>query len=209
MNVDIRIMGVETRIDNIKMNQEILGVPDENIFIDYDRNGVKWNAKRAWSKETDATHVLVLQDDVILCKDFMHYCKMIVERYPDDIISFFPHQFRELKDLRIYPVSPYVYVHHVSGVATMMRTEYIKPCLDSWRDDISGDDVNITEWAKSQGINIMSTIPALVQHIGLESVYDPSRSIGGTVFYEEDPSSAKWELDYVNGYANLQKGGIK
>lgn len=201
----MRIMGVPERMENIRQTQEILKIPDENIFIDYEHEGVKPTARRAWSKETDKSHVMVLQDDVELCKDFLKYCYIIINKFPDFVVSLFPFQFRRNTDLGRWPVSPYVQVKYCSGQGVIMRSDYINPCLSEWKDEIPGDDTNIERWANSKGIKIISTLPSIIQHIGDDSVYDPSRSVGRTVYYDPDPVGAMWESDFLNIYTNISR----
>ena len=45
-DIDIRIFGVTERMEWIDKNKSILGLPDENIFIDYKHIGCAPTAKR-------------------------------------------------------------------------------------------------------------------------------------------------------------------
>ena len=68
--VDIRIMGVRERMDMVLRNKQILNLSDDHIFIDEKRQGIRFNATRAWLYPTEESHVLVLSDDTELCGSF-------------------------------------------------------------------------------------------------------------------------------------------
>lgn len=208
-NISVRIFGVPSRMDCIRENQRRLKVPDELIFIDENREGCVPTARRAWSYPTDKEFVLVLQDDVELCDDFASVCKRIVKTHPNKIISLFQIHCMSrvairgnMKDMR----SPYVSMRadRISGQGIIMRTEWVKPCLESWEPEkIKGDDVNIGLWAKANGITALTTIPSTIQHLGQISVFDKSRSIGMTEFYKKSAAKADWENSYVTASTNL------
>lgn len=202
-NVDVRIIAVPERKDFVKKNQEILKLPATNIVWDKEHVGCVYTAKKAWCIETDKPFVLVMADDAELCKDFMMYCEKIIQVHPEKIISFFPNQFRKRNQVRNRERrSPYVSTREASGLAIMMKTDYIKPCLETWDMSI-GDDVNITRWAKNNDIQIITTLPSLVQHIGDESVHDTTRSIGRTYFFNPDPKHENWDDGFVTSWSNV------
>lgn len=204
-DIDIRIFGVPERMDCIRKNQNILSLPDESVIIDWNHDGVIPTSKKAWLKTTDKPFVLVLQDDVELCCGFTSYCERIINIHPNEIISLFPTEFnnKRISTTRLHGGSPYVLANCVSGPGIIMKTEYVKPCLDSWSRDVRGDDVNIQLWAKRNGIQIITTIPSLIQHIGEVSVFDQSRSLGSTQFFCDDPADVDWESEYVTPWTNL------
>ena len=208
-NISVRIFGVPSRMECIRENQRRLKVPDELIFIDENKEGCVQTARRAWSYPTDKEFTLVLQDDIELCDDFASVCKRIVKTHPDKIISLFQIHCMSrtairgnMKDMR----SPYVSMRadRISGQGIIMRTEWVKPCLESWEPEkIKGDDVNIGLWAKANGITALTTIPSTIQHLGQISVFDKSRSIGMTEFYKKSAAKADWENSYVTASTNL------
>lgn len=200
---DARIMGVPSRIDNINLNKARLHIPDEKIIIDYDCEGCVATAKKAWSLPTDKAYVLVLQDDAELCDNFVHYCNLILRAQSEAIISLFPIQFMTQYSVSRMPQTPYVRTNATSGVGTIMPTAWIEPCIASWIEALKGDDTNINVWAEANNKTIITTIPAIIQHIGVHSVYNPSRSIGSTEFYRKDASPYEWNNTYVTNYTNI------
>lgn len=204
LNVSVRIMGVPERMDCIKRNQKRLNIPDELIFIDENHEGLLQNAKRAWSYPTDKPYVMVLQDDVELCDDFISYVDAIVKAHPDSIISLFSVQYTRPCAFTRYPTeTPYIKVNSITAQAIVMKTEYVEPCLAAWKDEYRGDDININKWATANDIEMLTTVPALVQHIGDESVFDRTRSMGRSEFYRKQPTEAHWEKTSVIHWENI------
>ena len=203
-DISIRIMGVEKRMDNINITKTRFHVPDEHVFIDREHIGCVENAKRAWLAETDKPFVMVVQDDVEFCDDFIHYANKVVKQYKDKIITFFPFQFFEVPQGGLPKKSPYVLTRCISGQATLMPTEYVKPCISAWREDIKGDDTNIMRWGWDNDIKFLTTLPALTQHLGQESVFDHTRSIGKSNCYRKNPGKyADFDNGYLNHWTNL------
>lgn len=205
--ISIRIIGVEDRIDNVNNTKKILNIPESNIFIDVNRCGLIENAKNAWLKETEKPFVMVLQDDIILCQDFLHYCNKIIDRFPDSIVSLFPLQFLKRDDINRACVnvedSPYYTTDRLSGCGIIMKTEYVKPCVSSWKKEIDGDDTNIFEWAQANKISTITTIPSTIQHIGDNSVFAPGNGIRRTEFFSNNPSYANWDCGELVPWTNL------
>lgn len=203
-DIDIRIFGVQSRMPCIKKNKQILNVPDENIFIDEQHLGCVHTAKRAWMKTSDKPYIMVLQDDVELCEDFIAFCTKILRAHPDKIISLFPLQFvNPVAGSKLPTKSPYVLTNTLSGCGIIMKTEYVLPCVKSWPVDAVGDDTSIQSWAIKNNIPIITTLPSLIQHIGDVSVFDSSRSLGRTPYYNSHPAEANWDSDYITAWTNI------
>ena len=205
-SIDIRIFGVPERQEWIDRNKRILNVPEENIIMDYEHYGCAPTARRAWLKKTDKPFTMVLSDDAELCDDFISYCERIVKAHPKKIISLFPFQFIKPVPGSRLPApseSPYVLAKTLSGLGIIMRTEWVEPCIDSWPPYAKGDDTNIQAWAERNRIKILTTLPALIQHIGDVSVCDPSRSLGRTPYFAKDPSGFDWDSKYVRSWTNI------
>ena len=203
--IDVRIFGVPERMKCIRENQRILGVPDDKVFIDENRDGCVATARRAWLSETDKPYTLVLQDDVELCDDFLSVLHRMIRVHPDALFSLFPMQFNRWRKGGLPKDSPYIRCRDISGQGILMRTDYVKPCVDSWHPNIMGDDVNIQRWAEREGIQTLTTIPCTLQHIGDVSVFDPARSLGRSPYYRRDVSDADWENEFITPWTNIAR----
>lgn len=206
-NISVRLMGVPERMEHIKKLVTQLNIPEEMVFIDPEHKGVIYNAKRAWLAETDKPFTLVIQDDCVVCDNFLYYCNKAIRAYPKAIFSLFPFQFTSYQQLMrrgyLPTVSPYVTTNLVCGCAILMPTEYVKPCIESWPADAKGDDISIQYWAEKTNKCVLTTIPVMVQHIGQESVFDKSRSLGGTDLFRKDVSGANWNNRFITPWTNL------
>lgn len=202
--IDVRIFTVPEREEMARKNQEILGLDDDHIILDKNHDGALATAKKAWSMKTDAPFVMVMNDDVELCKDFMKYCEKIITLHPDDVVSLFSYKLRKRKQVRQRARrTPYVRTDEVMGQAVIMKSEYVSQCLAYWSDDLS-DDANIGRWANDHQIPILTTLPCIVQHIGDDSVIDPERKIGRSDFYNPDPKDENWDDAYVTAFSNVK-----
>ena len=200
---ETRIFGVTERMENIQTNKKRLGLSDDQIVIDTERVGCKPTARKTWSLPAKKEYVCVLPDDVELCDNFVHYCNLLLKAYGDSVISLFPIYFMKKGSIARVPRNPYVQTKCVSGAGIIMPADWVKPCIEAWRDDIIGDDTNIEIWAVHNDKRIITTIPALVQHIGDISVHDASRSIGRTYYYQKDVSGSDWNDTYLNLWNNI------
>jgi hypothetical protein len=72
-------MGADTEWQSLRM------------FGDAERKGPWWNARRCWQygAEQQATHHLVMQDDIIPCNEFVRGVLQVIAARPESIISLF------------------------------------------------------------------------------------------------------------------------
>jgi hypothetical protein len=202
---EARVFGVSERMENIEITKRRLKLPDDQVIIDAEHIGCKPTAQKTWSLPAKKEYVCVLPDDVELCDNFVHYCNCLLKAYGDSVISLFPIHFMRRDAISRMPRNPYVWTKGVSGAGIIMPADWVKPCLDAWRDDIIGDDTNIEIWAIQNKKKIITTIPALVQHIGDLSVHDARRSIGRTHYYRKDVSGSDWNDTYLNLWNNISR----
>lgn len=212
MNLDIKIMAVHQREQMANDICNRLSLDKSNIIYDERPHGgsVKDAARFVWRQpiKNDESHRLVLQDDVWPCNNFIANCKQIIANYPDAIIGLFPNA-----DLSLTPslrektarfikskTSPYWHVRFITGAGIIMPSKYIDDCwswIDSNRPDEVDDDRAITDYAKAHKIELLTTIPVLIQHIGDISVVNANRSVRRTQFFEDDPSP-NWDDRTIN-----------
>lgn len=194
MNIDIHIYGVHERDDMIAATKTKLNLSDDYIHYD-DRPGgglMMYTAKKAWLAPVSEgiTHRIALADDVEVCDGFLNICTQIAEAHPKSIISFFPYEFmKKNPEIEGYD-TPYWKAHILSGCAIMIPVEYIEPCFKYVKerfDDNCADDEGIQAWAEANGREILTTIPALIQHIGDDSIANKGCFIRRTEYYEENP----------------------
>lgn len=200
---DIHIFGVHSRESMILATAQKLSLPEEYIHYDDRPNGgsVMYTANKAWlsSIPDGITHRVVLNDDIEVCNGFTEICTKMINAHPDDVITLFPYQFmhRQLGLEKL--LTPYVVSNTLSGCGIIMPVKYIVPCF-KWIDDHYSnpqeDDYHIQLWATANNIRMLTTIPATLQHIGDDSIFNPQAPIRRTDYYEQNPV-ADWESPMV------------
>lgn len=204
--IDCHVYGVHQRDEMIRATVSKLGLDTNHVHYDDRPNGglMMYTAKKAWLAPIPdgVTHRIALADDVEVCDNFLHIAEQIAAAHPKSIISFFPYDFMCRNPSIEGCDTPYFKAHVLSGCAIMMPVEYIQPCFDYVKaryNDICADDEGIQAWADANGIAILSTIPALVQHIGDESIANKGCFIRRTVYYDANPV-ADWASRKIMNY---------
>jgi hypothetical protein len=138
-------------------------------------------AKRAWAAcPDDATHHLVLQDDLVLADDFAAHLAAVVRRRPEHGIALYVNRnsprnsylFRRAAAVgaRFAPVSSFEYTPTLgfllpAGHARHLAA-YLRTIPDEWRDD----DEAVTVFCRDRGIPVVAAVPSLIEHGDLPSV---------------------------------------
>jgi hypothetical protein len=172
--LDVKIMGVKKRADLISDLLGRLGLDISYVVLDdrgFAGGGDAWyNAKRAWLSPVPegVTHRLVLQDDVMVCDNFLKICNKIINVFPDVIFTLYGGTW--IKPQYRKNDSPYVNVRGcgIGGVATIIPVEHISKMM-VWSDKVLGedykhDDGRIGFYALCNGVKILGTIPDLTDH---------------------------------------------
>ena len=207
--LDTHIYGVHARDEMIRATANKLNLDTNYIHYDDRPNGgwMIYTAKKAWTAPIPKgiTHRVALADDVEVCDGFTEICTTIAQTHPESIISFFPYEFMERNEQIENMDTPYWIAHVLSGCAIMMPVQYIQPCFDFIRskfNDECPDDAGIQAWADTAGVQILTTIPALIQHIGDESIANKGCFIRRTVYFDRQPQAdfgSKKVLEYKIG----------
>lgn len=197
--IDIHVYGMHSRDDMIKDTVDKLGLSYDNVHYDDRPDGglMMYTAKKAWlaSVSDDVTHRVALADDVEVCNGFWEICERIISAHPDAIISLFPFEFMEKTPAIEELNTPYISCSILSGCAVIMPVKYIKPCFDYVKavfNDNCADDEGIQAWAEHAGIQILTTIPSTVQHIGDISIANKKSPVRRTCYYDANPA-AEWD----------------
>jgi hypothetical protein len=138
-------------------------------------------AKRAWAAcPDDATHHLVLQDDLVLADGFAAHLEAVVRRRPQHGIALYVNRnsprnsylFRRAAAVgaRFAPVSSFEYTPTLGFVLPAGQARrlaaYLQTIPDEWRDD----DEAVTVFCRDRGIPVVAAVPSLIEHGDLPSV---------------------------------------
>lgn len=196
--IDIHVYGVHERDNMIAATVKKLGISYDNVHYDdrSERGLMMYTAKKAWLAPVSAgiTHRVALADDVEVCDGFTEICEQMITAHPNAIISLFPYEFMKRTPTIEGLKTPYLKCNVLSGCAIIMPVQNIKPCFDYVKavfDDNCADDEGIQAYAETQGVEMLTTVPAIIQHIGDDSVAFPGRIIRRTVYYDVAPR-ADW-----------------
>lgn len=208
--IDIHIYGVHERDAMIAATVNKLGLSYDNVHYDdrTERGSMMYTAKKAWLAPIPegVTHRVALADDVEVCDGFWEICEQIVVAHPDKVISLFPYEFMQRNPQIEGYDTPYFKCSILSGCAIIMPVEHIKPCFDYVKaifDDICADDEGIQAYAEARGIEMLTTIPATVQHIGDDSIANIGCPIRRTEYFCQNPV-ADWSDKTILKYTEKE-----
>ena len=164
-----------------------------------------WLGYRAALENLPATgHVLVLQDDVIVSKNFTPAVELIAAANPDTVVSLYLSTVpkRTLNSARLHwGRSRYVDTHPndlVHVIAVLWPVDKARDLL-AWVDEnplrlqgtvFQSDDATLTRWKQFRKERVRVTIPNLVQHPDdVESIVNGHRAHSGA---DKGRVSAAW-----------------
>ena len=162
---------VEKIVEKISVKNIQQKVVDFNIFSDWYQKGLWFNARRSWMwcLSTKSTHHLVLQDDVIICNNFIDTIINCIKTYPDSPLGLYANrkicEEAKLKDIRWVSIPDGVW-----GQAILLPRFLVEKFLNWERKHIlpnfKYDDTRIAMFLVENKINSMCPMPSLVDHEG-------------------------------------------
>lgn len=193
---------------------------EAQIVLDPDPDGVRspWRTYRAALESTPhfATHRLILQDDVTLCRDFLEVATRAITAQPERLISFFvgglPREHARMvlrgceRDLSWAELDC---KRWTPALALAWPVEMIRPFLDfvdrkEWPEAaLRADDEIIGKFMRHENLLPLATVPSLVEHedvvpslIGRRhrAGRDSSRVAACFIHPDCDPLSIDWTL---------------
>ena len=191
----------------IKKTVEKLGLDwNDVVFDDRETGGdAYYTARKAFlsALESGAEHAIILQDDIEVCNNFREIASEIIETHPDKIIALFPCDKwvdgRLAYRRELVGKTPYVRNNwYTTGCGFILPIKYIPKLLEHWDYECKSnpkftEDSSLFKWALLNRIMILNTVPALVQHLGNESLVSGARAkIRITKHYKENPI-ANWK----------------
>ena len=88
----------------------------------------------------------------------------------------------------------------------MMPVKYLEDCftytMDVFNDECS-DEEGIKRWADTHGVQVLTTVPAIVQHIGDYSLLRKKNVVVRTEYFEENPK-ADWSNKNILKYTEKE-----
>jgi hypothetical protein len=181
MAIPERMPWVETKI------LPELGDLHPEICLDAKHRGLWWNAKRAWTRGhvLGGTHHLVLQDDILLCDDFVATAERALAaldaRGLEVPVTFYANR-KICEEVSVAGGRWAKIGDGCWGQALCMPTSAIHDFL-SWErksivPEFRWDDSRWSIWCVERGRPAWATVPSLVEHVGSEhsSVGNPKNT---------------------------------
>ena len=130
-----------------------------------------WHTYRKCAHEglypAGASHVVILQDDLLLCKDFLPGLNKIIEYRPADIITLF-YVSKHAEEARETD-RRWIRTADVWGQAVVWPREpltgFLQWSASELRDDWPTCDARATLYIALQKLTVWATAPSLVQHL--------------------------------------------
>jgi len=148
-------------------------------------------------RPANATHILVLQDDVIVCPDFFETVNKIVNLLPDQPITFFCRDeiINEAKAQGLswvklktwFMAQAYVLPVALADEFVGFSDKYIKP-------DVNADDQRLAMFFMKTNRLVYATAPSLVEHIGWQGTTIRDRT--SEKYFDVSRRVAKWFIGY-------------
>lgn len=175
IKLSIGIMAVPQRKNNVDKILQKLNVPAE-VFYDYNKLGTYQASKRVFTtlaQDESTTHILVLQDDVAVCENFIEIVYKVIGANPDVIINLYNPRFSSY-DIADSPYFTFDLFTMFSGQAIIMPKQIAVRCFlwcdihpDKRKSCLNADDSSIKIFASANNIPRVGTKVSLVQHLML------------------------------------------
>ena len=151
------------------------------LFLDEGHHGARWNHERVWewAVEHEGEHLLVVEDDARPVAGFTDLARCWIDRYPDDLLSFFlgtgePGSTLERKIARLMSAPG----DHIAVNDLMHAVCYAIPTdrLDGMKLDSGAPDTELGRaWWRLTHRPILYPKASLVEHLDWQTVGSGSR----------------------------------
>jgi len=157
-----------------KIMAEELSASLGGVPIVWDQINNVWDTcKRAWRAiDKTAEYGLVLQDDVIPCRDFQTRAEaLLTGRF---VYNFFVHYgFSARVEKALNEGKNYFIKTSIFGeIALCMPTKYINSMIDYCHNRNAQSDTLISAWATASRLRVRYPIPSLVDHRSGDSLFE-------------------------------------
>ena len=153
---------------------------DYELLIDFEHKPVESFIKQLETiSEEDA---VLLEDDLILCKDFKNKIEEVIRQYPNKIINFFtnPNKYFSTRESDIFAYNQCTY--YPKGIAKQIALE-MKKIEEEEFPQKHQYDILEGKALKTLGITHLQYRPCLVQHIDNRSLIQKNNKKRRTLFF--------------------------
>lgn len=164
------VIGHHTRANAAQALADRLGA---TMFVDGKLRGAFWNHRRALEWAVTQEHPVIIEDDAILCDRFEEKAADWIERFPDELISFYlgtgrPPQYQGEIRARLTRAFEFgsdlielsQLIHGVAYTLPGARVPDVIGHLSQGPADFAIGNA----WERTTGRNIIYPVPSLVDH---------------------------------------------
>lgn len=189
-----------------------------DVVCDPDPDGFRspWRCYRHCLETTpqDATHRVVLQDDVLPCPGFREAAEAAIRAQPDRLITFFvagaPREYRDSVYRACNASRPFAELRNsrwTPAVALAWPKAMIAPLLEfvdaqNWPQVFRADDEIIGRFTRHAEVQVLATVPCLIEHpdevastVGMRAAAGRNLDRVSCCFIGDcDPATINWAL---------------
>src|SRR6185436_13461592 len=156
--------------------------------------------RRALEAAVDASHHVVLQDDLGLCRDFIRSVKEVIRVRPENLIALYTNATSVLTARE--RGESWIEKAGVSGPAVVWPSGLIGEFLQ-WQDrhidsSFEFDTVRVSMWLIKTSKRAFATVPSLTEHLGCESstlgLNSPSKVAAWFIGEDRSALDIDWSL---------------
>lgn len=185
------------------------------VCTDLWEEGVWTNGQKAWKShnlDPTATHHLVLQDDLLVCRDFIAGAEAALAEIPDDAFCSFFAAYELRGEVVPWRIDTVAWGQAIAAPASLCD-EWIDWCSRHVRGEIRSYDRRFSLYTVKNHRDVWHTQPSLVEHIG---AYSSLLGTGGRVFGREryaarfiGEDESALSIDFTIGDSDLELGKIE
>lgn len=209
LSICIQTSGKRPRHTKLLMDllkDEIIEKKLEDVSIRIVQGDTLWGSCRDCLLSASSGHILVLQDDVLPCKDFIETVLLLTELHANEIVTLFSNsdsiETARLNDLNYARLK--VWFMAQAYVLDTINAKNMVAWIDvNCKEDIKHDDDRMATYIWYQDKTVIATAPSLVEHIGWNTTtlttykkkpFEPRlRMAKWYIGFEESGLSIKWE----------------
>lgn len=196
--LSVAICSVPERAALVQRTLERLGrrVP---VLLDVERRGNRWNSRRAWSAvDGHSTHHLVLEDDALVCRDFIRVAEAALTAKPDALVTFFTPKIDLLKAKELHRswarISTVFWTQAIS-LPTSRVAQFLKWEREHLPEDYPRKEGTLGMFVQAARMEVFCTAPNLVNHAEVPSAMGhspPSNRVSHWFLGDGDGSGIDW-----------------
>lgn len=185
LSLSVSVMHHPSRAEDIPPLLSLLDAPGVPVRVVTDTwNEGLWRvATEAWVPARGATHHMVVQDDVLPCREFLVGAREALAARPEHVVSFYC--AREVQREAVARGLPWATMGTISGgpcvaMPVGLAAEWLSWCRQWVAPKYRPDDGRLSLWLLHTARRVWYTCPSLVEHLGWDrSLRGNPRTTGG------------------------------